>query len=170
MKRLWRFCSFYVWNRFFESNLFIVFVFFSFFCFNTDASTREKPAWQRKSALAGTAITTPENPLDGRNRFRRMRSRLQTDENDRPMTVTTPVTPIAPSITPVKWTWENYIDLVFGWNRQIGKKGLAYRDDSSHSSRRPSTFSLNLFLFYFFFFRSDKTVKNSEERFPSPSS
>ena len=31
MKRLWRFCSFYVWNRFFESKLVIVFVFFSFF-------------------------------------------------------------------------------------------------------------------------------------------
>ena len=51
----------------------------------TDASTRDKPAW-RKSATANVN-TNPENALDGRSRFRRMRSRLNAEETDRPLTI-----------------------------------------------------------------------------------
>lgn len=59
-----------------------------------DASTRDKPVWQRKSALIGTPNSTTDNVLDSRNRFRRTRSRLQPDEPDRPTAVTTPTTPV----------------------------------------------------------------------------
>lgn len=56
----------------------------------TDASTRDKPVWQRKSALAGTPNSAADNLLDGRNRFRRTRPRLQPGETDRPMAAITP--------------------------------------------------------------------------------
>ena len=65
----------------------VLFVCFLFLSMNgrTDASTRDKPAW-RKSATANVN-TNPENALDGRSRFRRMRSRLNAEETDRPLTI-----------------------------------------------------------------------------------
>lgn len=88
MKRLFVF-FFNVW-------LFYLFIFWTSFpsCLFTDASTRDKPVWQRKSALIGTPNSTTDNVLDSRNRFRRTRSRIQPDEPDRPTALTTPTTPV----------------------------------------------------------------------------
>lgn len=62
----------------------------------SDASSRDKPAWQKRSTPV-TATTTPETGLDSRSRFRRMRSRIQSEEVDN----TNRMTPL-PQTPPVR--------------------------------------------------------------------